>query len=90
MDLYKLNKKPVCHCVLYSKYVFYIDLDLFILGEYTEYDTDHSNSEDENSKPSKKQKTSEKTSDQVKYKCPECSKVLKTISGFRGHVKKTA
>ena len=25
-----------------------------------------------------------------KYKCPECSKVLKTISGFRGHVKKTA
>jgi hypothetical protein len=24
----------------------------------------------------------------VKYKCPECSKVLKTISGFRGHVKK--
>ena len=42
-----------------------IDLD-FLLGEYTEYDTDHSNSEDENSKPSKKQKTSEKTSDQVK------------------------
>ena len=32
-----------------------IDLD-FLLGEYTEYDTDHSNSEDENSKPSKKQK----------------------------------
>jgi hypothetical protein len=27
---------------------------------YTEYDTDHSNSEDENSKQSKKQKTSEK------------------------------
>ena len=66
-----------------------IDLD-FLLGEYTKYDTDHSNSEDENSKPSKKQKTSEKTIDQVKYKCPECSKVLKTISGFRGHVKKNS
>ena len=64
-----------------------IDLD-FLLGEYTEYDTDHSNSEDETSKPSKKQKTSEKTSNQVKYKCPECSKVLNTISGFRGHVNK--
>jgi hypothetical protein len=24
----------------------------FLLGEYTEYDTDHSNSEDETSKPS--------------------------------------
>lgn len=23
----------------------------------------------------------------AKYKCPECSKVLKTISGFLGHVK---
>jgi uncharacterized C2H2 Zn-finger protein len=36
----------------------------------------------------KSRRLQKKTSDQVKYKCPECSKVLKTISGFRGHVKK--
>ncbi|XP_063412543.1 uncharacterized protein LOC134695255 [Mytilus trossulus] len=67
-----------------------IDLD-FLLGEYTEYDTDNSNSDvsgdDTCSKP-KQPKTSSGSGDQTYYTCPECKKQLKTIAGFRGHVKK--
>ncbi|XP_063446686.1 uncharacterized protein LOC134726215 [Mytilus trossulus] len=60
-------------------------------GEYTEYDTDNSNSDvsgdDTCSKP-KQPKTSSGSGDQTYYTCPECKKQLKTIAGFRGHVKK--
>ena len=64
-----------------------IDLDI-LLGDYTEYDPDPSNSEpsDEECISAKKKKIL--TENKTLYKCPVCDKNLKTISGFRGHVSK--
>ncbi|CAC5363148.1 unnamed protein product [Mytilus coruscus] len=64
-----------------------IDLDI-LLGEYTEYDTDNSNSDvsgDDTCTKPKKPKTSSGPGDQTYYTCPECKKQLKTVAGFRGH-----
>ena len=66
-----------------------IDLDL-LLGDYTEHDEDDLSSDDENltSKPKQKKKNSGKENSSASYKCPVCNKILKTISGFRGHTTK--
>ncbi|CAG2231975.1 unnamed protein product [Mytilus edulis] len=65
-----------------------IDLDL-LLGEYTEYDPEPSDS-DEECYIAKKKKSEPVPDTCIKpsYSCPVCKKTLKTISGFRGHVQK--
>ncbi|XP_071138222.1 uncharacterized protein [Mytilus edulis] len=65
-----------------------IDLDL-LLGEYTEYDPEPSDS-DEECYIAKKKKSESVPDTCIKpsYSCPVCKKTLKTISGSRGHVKK--
>lgn len=58
-----------------------LNLDL-LLGEYTDEDTRSCNTmtNDEKIMPQSDQT--------VEYTCPECSKTLRSISGFRGHVTK--
>ncbi|CAC5368331.1 unnamed protein product [Mytilus coruscus] len=65
-----------------------IDLDL-LLGEYTEYDPEPSDSDEEcyNAKKKKPEPVPD-ACNKPSYSCPVCKKTLKTISGFRGHVQK--
>ncbi|CAC5389785.1 unnamed protein product [Mytilus coruscus] len=65
-----------------------IDLDL-LLGEYTKYDPEPSDSDEEcyNAKKKKLEPVPD-ACNKPSYSCPVCKKTLKTISGFRGHVQK--
>ncbi len=53
-----------------------------LLGEYTDYCVDDSDSEFEAGRSEKPQET---PTELTGYVCPHCNKCLKTISGFRGH-----
>ena len=61
-----------------------IDLDS-LLGEYTEYDHDHFDSDVSDYQCETK---TQQASAKCLYKCPVCAKTLKTIAGFRGHTSK--
>lgn len=67
-----------------SDYIAWDDEDMnldLLLGEYTDYEQENVD------RPiSKKQKLDKSDkSDSVTYICPVCSKVFKSVSGFRGH-----
>ena len=63
-----------------------LDLDL-LLGDYTDYDENYDSDDDNFQKVTNTSKSKPVTSRNV-FKCPVCEKELKTISGFRGHVRK--
>jgi hypothetical protein len=69
-----------------SDFLSWDDLNLSELfdGEYTDYYLDDSDSEFESEKSEKSE--SKLAMSVIGYVCPHCSKTLKTISGFRGHV----
>ena len=62
-----------------------IDLDYLFEGDFTDLDHDDL-SDDEPSKPTKAAKSSLPASKPM-YCCPSCLKELKTITGFRGHMR---
>ena len=65
-----------------------------LLGEYTDYDDENDDTSDddfcvESAKKKKKPPVrGPKATAVAGYRCPVCSKTLKTISGFRGHCDK--
>ena len=71
------------------------DLDDFqleyLLGNYTDNEViaDHDDDDFINTDTTCKKPKTNKCSDNLSgYKCPVCCKILKTISGFRGHTSK--
>jgi len=78
-----------------SEFVRWEDLDLgSLLGEYTDVDEDISSqsgsdsSNEELPRPTPSQSVNIGKPASALYQCPECSRLYKSVAGFRGHITK--